>query len=221
MILPRSVFLYSGVDLFLKGLRSVLNEHFSYADFFSASKQSLSRLNMCQWDLAVFYFASYSDFLLAILELLKGSCPAIIILRRFNEELLKKLSERPSTVIFSEDVELSDLLLVVDHALRKGRLDVHDLKRLYPHLTEKMISTQVLTLREKEIVYLLAKGFTAYSIAMALGISVHTVRNHINRIYTKLGVNDRVSAIIKALSLGLINDLLNPNDDEKEGLSEP
>lgn len=219
--MPRTVFLYSTVDLFLNGLRLTLSEHFSYTDFFSASKQSLSKLNSCQWDLAVFYFASYSDFLQASHEFLKGSCPSIVILRRFNEEILKKLSERPGTVIFKEDIEVSDLILAAEYILKKGRADARELKRLYPHLAEKMISTQVLTVREKEIVYLLAKGFTAYSIGMALGISVHTVRNHVNRIYAKLGVNDRVSAIIKALSLGLINDLLDPEDDEKEGLSEP
>jgi DNA-binding CsgD family transcriptional regulator len=48
--------------------------------------------------------------------------------------------------------------------------------------------TSVLTQREVEVVQLLLQGHMAKSIARALGISPGTARNHLKRIYPKLGV---------------------------------
>jgi DNA-binding NarL/FixJ family response regulator len=215
------VLVYSNLDLFFKGLSKALNEQFGYVNFFIASRQSLSKLKSYSWDLAILHFVSYADFLQSFNELECSGCPTVILLRRLNEELLRKLSLRPNTVVLKENIDFDGLILVVDHVLKKGRASENEIRRSFPHLSDRLVSTRVLTIREKEIVYLLAKGLTAYSIGMALGISVNTVRNHINRIYAKLGVNDRVSAIIKALSLGLISDLVDPKNDEKEDLSEP
>lgn len=45
--------------------------------------------------------------------------------------------------------------------------------------------------RQVEIVQLLCDGHKNYSAALALGISVHTVRTHLRQLYTKLDVSDR------------------------------
>ena len=48
-----------------------------------------------------------------------------------------------------------------------------------------------LTTRETEVLGLLAQGLPNKSIAKQLGISPKTVSNHVERVYTKLGVTNR------------------------------
>lgn len=62
-----------------------------------------------------------------------------------------------------------------------------------------------LTERESNVLYYLAKGLTNEEIAEKLHISVHTVKAHLEAIYDKLEVSNRVQATIKALRFGLID----------------
>lgn len=62
-----------------------------------------------------------------------------------------------------------------------------------------------LTEREQNVVYYLAQGFTNEEIAESLHISVHTVKAHLEAIYDKLSVSNRVQAAMKAVVLGLID----------------
>lgn len=52
-----------------------------------------------------------------------------------------------------------------------------------------------LTQREAEILALIAQGLTNPEIAQQLCLSNHTVKSHINRIFTKTGSRDRAAAI--------------------------
>lgn len=61
-----------------------------------------------------------------------------------------------------------------------------------------------LTPREVEVLSLLAEGNNTDEIASALGISNHTVRNHIQNVLFKLQVNSRLKAINLSRRLGLI-----------------
>jgi DNA-binding NarL/FixJ family response regulator len=54
------------------------------------------------------------------------------------------------------------------------------------------------TPRERDVLTLIAKGRTNSEIAYELGISALTVKTHIGRIFTKLGLRDRASAIVFA-----------------------
>ena len=57
-----------------------------------------------------------------------------------------------------------------------------------------------LTKREEQIVQLAAEGLPNPEIAATLGLSPHTVKNHLFRIYEKLGVSNRTELILYALS---------------------
>ena len=61
-----------------------------------------------------------------------------------------------------------------------------------------------LTLREQEILELLAEGVTNKCIAKRLRISPRTVSTHLTRIYGKLWVKSRTAAVVKAAKLGLV-----------------
>jgi DNA-binding CsgD family transcriptional regulator len=62
----------------------------------------------------------------------------------------------------------------------------------------------LLTAREQEILAQLATGMTARAIGRALGVSPRTVYKHLEHLYAKLGVNDRLSAVTQAQALGLL-----------------
>jgi DNA-binding CsgD family transcriptional regulator len=61
-----------------------------------------------------------------------------------------------------------------------------------------------LTLRETEVLTLVARGQTNIEIAGKLGISDRTVDSLLRRVFEKLDVTDRVSASVKAIGQGLI-----------------
>jgi DNA-binding NarL/FixJ family response regulator len=62
-----------------------------------------------------------------------------------------------------------------------------------------------LTAREREVLARLAKGGTNAMIGHQLGISEHTVRNHMRSILAKLGVANRTDAVATAARRGLLD----------------
>ena len=64
---------------------------------------------------------------------------------------------------------------------------------------------KILTKREQEIFDLLAKNKTTNEIAIELGISQKTVRNHISNTMQKLGVKGICNAILELLRLNAIS----------------
>jgi DNA-binding NarL/FixJ family response regulator len=60
-----------------------------------------------------------------------------------------------------------------------------------------------LTVRELEVVRLIAQGQSNAEIAAALFVSDATVKTHINHIFSKLGARDRAQVIIKVRQMGL------------------
>ncbi|HEX2240599.1 MAG TPA: response regulator transcription factor [Actinomycetota bacterium] len=66
------------------------------------------------------------------------------------------------------------------------------------------VGFQPLTALEKEILTLIAEGLPSKSIARRLAIAERTVTTHIANIYSKLHVNNRVSAIQEAMRRRLI-----------------
>jgi DNA-binding NarL/FixJ family response regulator len=59
--------------------------------------------------------------------------------------------------------------------------------------------------REREILGLIAHGFTNSTIAERLYLSEGTVKNYVSSIFTKLGVSDRTQAVILAFRYGLVD----------------
>jgi DNA-binding NarL/FixJ family response regulator len=60
-----------------------------------------------------------------------------------------------------------------------------------------------LTAREREVLELIAQGYSNKKIAERLVISPKTVRNHITSIFSKLQVADRAQAIVRARDAGM------------------
>ncbi|OCQ89064.1 DNA-binding response regulator [Nostoc sp. MBR 210] len=61
-----------------------------------------------------------------------------------------------------------------------------------------------LSSRELEVIRLMSTGKTNQEIAAVLQISEGTVKYHVNHILSKLGVSDRIQAVITALKRGIV-----------------
>jgi DNA-binding NarL/FixJ family response regulator len=62
----------------------------------------------------------------------------------------------------------------------------------------------VLTVRETEVLRLVASGHSNKQIAVALGIGESTVKTHLLKVFDKLGVADRTRAVTLAMERGLL-----------------
>lgn len=59
--------------------------------------------------------------------------------------------------------------------------------------------------REREVLQFLADGHTVGDIAASMGLSAHTVRNHIRRAMKHLGVHSRLDAVVAAARAGILS----------------
>jgi two-component system NarL family response regulator len=71
-------------------------------------------------------------------------------------------------------------------------------------LVQRM-SNPELSERELEVLRSMAQGMSNLDIATALSIGESTVKSHVNRILSKLGVNDRTQAVIVAVKRGIVS----------------
>ena len=103
--------------------------------------------------------------------------------------------------IVPTDASAEELTAAV-HALSQG-LIVGTSTLLFESVSEPL-SHGPLTDRESEVLGLLAKGLANKQIAVALGISEHTVKFHVSSIYSKLNVTNRTEAVREGLRGGWI-----------------
>ena len=66
-------------------------------------------------------------------------------------------------------------------------------------------TVSVLTDRELEILQIIAKGLSNNEAAKVLGLSKATIRTHLEHIYEKLDVTNRVEAVTEGIRQGIIN----------------
>ncbi len=65
----------------------------------------------------------------------------------------------------------------------------------------RMVSAKgipLLTPREEEVVRLVVEGLPNHEIAVKLGVSAHTVKNHLCHMYEKLGISNRMELVLYA-----------------------
>jgi len=67
-----------------------------------------------------------------------------------------------------------------------------------------MVERAILTDKEAELLRRLGRGLSNQQIADQMSITVGTTKGHLHRIFRKLNVRNRTSAVAKARELGLL-----------------
>ena len=146
---------------------------------------------------------------------IRASFPAsqVIILTTFDDDELVFEGLRAGAIGYLlKDVSFEKLFEAV-HAAARGE------HFLQPSITAKVLAEfarlhrpapvgeagfEELSARELEVLQMVAGGASNREIAERLVIAEGTVKNHLSRIFAKLGVRDRMQAVVKARQSGLI-----------------
>jgi DNA-binding NarL/FixJ family response regulator len=106
-----------------------------------------------------------------------------------------------------KDASAEELVDAAKHAI-EGKAVIHpQLTRAFieeVQLAEKRPDVAPLSRRETEILQKVAYGATTKEVARDLDISPHTVKTHLERIFEKLGANDRAQAVAIAIRGGIV-----------------
>ena len=131
---------------------------------------------------------------------LDGSARIIVLTMYHGDEDIHRAFEAGAMGYVLKDTISDDLI----HAIR----EVHAGRRVVtPEIQEALderARRPTLTLREWQVLELVAEGMRNKEIAVALGISGDTVGMHVKNLYSKLDVHDRTAAVAKAIRRGII-----------------
>jgi DNA-binding NarL/FixJ family response regulator len=142
-----------------------------------------------------------------------GTGPRVIVLTTFDldQYVYAALTAGASGFLLKD--------VTPDHLVHAVRLVRDGDAMLVPSITRRLIERfarpdpdrasqhrdlALLTPREREVLTLLAGGLSNAELAAALHLSEATVKTHLTRILTKLGLRDRVQAVVLAYQTGLV-----------------
>ncbi|WP_022885562.1 response regulator [Glaciibacter superstes] len=141
-----------------------------------------------------------------------GQGPAVLVVTTFDlDEYVFGALEAGASGFILKDAEPDDLIDAVRKLARgEGLVDQSVTRRVIaefarrkaPHQPESA-AVEVLTSREIDIVRLLAQGHSNAEIAGRLFVETSTVKSHLGRAMTKIGVRDRVQTVVWAYQNGL------------------
>ena len=131
----------------------------------------------------------------------------VVILTMFADEpTVRDALEAGAAAYLTKDCSASDIVSTVSQ-VAQGTPQGGDVARSYLKATSRAgLSSplHLLTRREVEVLQLAARGASNGRIATELFISEKTVKNHLEHVYTKFGVESRGQAVAKGVRLGLV-----------------
>jgi DNA-binding NarL/FixJ family response regulator len=140
--------------------------------------------------------------------------PKVIILTTFDldEYVLAGLRAGASGFLL-KDAPPADLLSAIRVVASGEAVAAPSVtRRLFAHFlgrapTRRTAEGQLaaLTARELEVLTLVARGLSNVEIASALFLAESTIKTHLGRVLTKLGLRDRVQAVILGYECGLVS----------------
>lgn len=147
------------------------------------------------------------DGVAAIAELraLRPTMNVVVLTAAAAEDVLVQAVDAGAAGFVSKTRGLAEVTAAV-RAAAEGEVTISPelLSRLLSKLAGAPGPDPSLTRREREVLSGLAQGMSNAAIAEELTVSVHTVRNHIANLSTKLGAHSKLEALSVAIRRGLI-----------------
>lgn len=139
--------------------------------------------------------------------------PAILVVTTFDlDDYLFGALEAGASGFVLKDTDPEELIDAV-RRLAAGyglvghsvtRRVIEEFARRRPSVPGPPVPLPALTVRETEIVRLLARGFSNAEIAAELVVETSTVKSHLGRAMSKIGTRDRLQTVVWAYQNGLV-----------------
>jgi DNA-binding NarL/FixJ family response regulator len=142
-----------------------------------------------------------------------GDLPRVLILTTFDlDEYVYAALRAGASGFMLKDRPPEELLYAIRViAVGEALLAPNVTRRLIRHFTSQPSPAQPpdgalaeLTIREREVLALIAAGLSNTEIAAKLVMSVPTAKTHVSRILAKLGARDRAQLVVMAYQSGLV-----------------
>jgi len=218
-----SVLIVDDHPVFLQGLRRILESEPDIEVIGSANdgEQALDLARRLAPDVVLLDINLPSMNGMQVTRQLKADAPsiAVILLTAYHDEdQVLHAIRAGASAYYPKDVH-PDTLLDAIHQVRQGFYVIEENILSKPELAEWITARFAefdslwegsdtmftpLSAREMSILNLIARGMSNKQVAVELGISYQTVKNHMTSILRKLAVNDRTQAAIYALRRGWI-----------------
>jgi DNA-binding NarL/FixJ family response regulator len=151
-----------------------------------------------------------------------GDLPRVIVLTTFDlDEYVYEALRSGASGFLLKDAPESQLVAAIHLVAAGGSIFAPLATR---RLVEAFARTRAgapegladLTPRELEVLKLIAQGRSNREIADALGVSEHTAKTHVAHILDKLGLRDRVQAVVLAYEAGVVRPGDAPDESPRD-----
>jgi DNA-binding NarL/FixJ family response regulator len=151
------------------------------------------------------------------LKQVSSTTSVIVMTSNFSDNQLFNAIREQASAYLSKEVSAENLTEMVRWVAQGGH-PISDNLSASPAVAQQILAefqtlskqrevedlVSPLTTREVDIISLMAQGFANKQIAVKLGVSEQTIKNHITSILSKLDANARTDAVVKAIRKGLI-----------------
>jgi DNA-binding NarL/FixJ family response regulator len=131
-----------------------------------------------------------------------GRQRVVMLTMHIDRDVIDRAIRAGAVGYLTKDSSISEVILAIQLAANGDR-------PMSPRLASAMLDEArredaLISVREEEVLQLVADGFGTNEIAERLYISGKTVKNHLASIYEKLNARDRTQAVLMAVKMGIV-----------------
>ena len=131
-----------------------------------------------------------------------GRQRVVMLTMHIDRDVIDRAIRAGAVGYLTKDSSISEVILAIQLAANGDRPMSQRLAAAM--LDEARREDALISVREEEVLQLVADGFGTNEIAERLYISGKTVKNHLASIYEKLNARDRTQAVLMAVKMGIV-----------------
>ncbi len=217
------VFILGQQSLFRQGIEHALlsMEDIEISGSAEANEEMLSTMDALPPDVVIVDIDALADSGLALARKIKQRLPnigVIVLNSNPNDAQLFQALKAQAAAYLDKEITASHLADVI-RCVAQGEHPINESLVTRPNVANQVLQQfqdlswrseaesfiSPLTPRETEILNYIAQGYLNKQIALKLGISEQTIKNHVTSILRKLNANARTEAVVVAIKQGLIS----------------